>query len=531
MQQHLYYLHIYYICITLYITFFASKIQMKNNHLTQVVILFLLTIGILLGLSTLKPTDINFTTKEMDLLSSLRYESINKDSFEVKMQTTNYELNNSVVNEPNQSITKGESIPNEEIITPQAESNNHPICVDSMTLVMLSDSTTILPKTDVPSKAGNITLIEDYTAEQSGLKNLETVVRSYNTLQRPIRIAILGDSFTEADIMTQNIRQLLQDVYGGCGVGYMPMYSDCPGFRHSISHVCEGWETHSVISKPEYKSTSLTLQVHRPQDSTQAYTRYKGVTKYRHLDSWNVSKIGFIANKRANITVKTDSGRHSFVATPDNKAQFIIIPETTRSMEIRCSQHGVAFWGAWLDGNNGFAVDNISVRGYSGTTIPTIPIERLKQLNEKIPYDLIILQYGLNCMAKHIMDYSYHTTQLVKAIKHLRAALPNTDFVIMGISDRCQNINGAIQTMKNVFPLRQAQRNAAIISQCHFWDCYEAMKTLGGMENFVNKKWANKDYTHISRVGGSYLAEEFINALKYAFEKKGLSVPLTLNEQ
>lgn len=504
---------------------------MNNNHLTQVVILFLLTIGILLGLSTLKPTDINFTTKEMDLLSSLRNEPITKDSYEEELQTTTHETDNSIENEGNLFTAKDESISNEEIVTPQAASNSYPISIDSATLAILSDSTTVLPKIDVPRKASDITLIEDYTIEQLGLKNLETVIKSFNTLQRPIRIAVLGDSFTEADIMTQNIRQLLQDAYGGCGVGYMPMYSDCPGFRHSISHVCDGWETHSVITKPEYKSTSLTLQVHRPQDSIQTYTRYKGVKKYRHLDSWNVSKIGFVANKRANITVKTDSGRHSFVATPDNKAQFIVIPETTHSLEIRCNQHGVAFWGAWLDGNKGFAVDNISVRGYSGTTIPTIPVERLKQLNENIPYDLIILQYGLNCMAKHIMDYSYHTAQLVKAINHLRSALPNTDIVIMGISDRCQNINGIIQTMKAVYPLRQAQRNAAIKTQCHFWDCCEAMKTLGGMEAFVNKKWANKDYTHISRVGGSHLAEEFIKALMYALEKKGISVPLTLNEQ
>ena len=504
---------------------------MNNNHLTQVVILFLLTIGILLGLSTLKPTDINFTTKEMDLLSSLRNEPITKDSYEEELQTTTHETDNSIENKGNLSMAKDESISNEEIVTPQAASNSYPISIDSATLAIQSDSTTVLPKIDVPRKAGDITLIEDYTIEQSGLKNLETVIKSFNTLQRPIRIAVLGDSFTEADIMTQSIRQLLQDAYGGCGVGYMPMYSDCPGFRHSISHVCDGWETHSVISKPEYKSTTLTLQLHRPLDSIQTYTRFKGVKKYRHLDKWDVSKIGVIANRGAYITVKTDSSKHTFRLKPDNKAQFIVVPEATQSLDIRCNQHDVAFWGAWLDGNKGFAVDNISLRGYSGTTIPSISIERLKQLNENIPYDVIVLQYGLNSMAKHIKDYTFHTNQLVKAINHLRTALPNTDIVIMGISDRCQNVGGSFQTMKVVHTMRQAQRKAAMKTQCHFWDCYEAMRTLGGMEAFVNKKWANKDYTHISRVGGSYLAEEFIKALIYALEKKGISVPLTLNEQ
>ena len=56
------------------------------------------------------------------------------------------------------------------------------------------------------------------------------------------------------------------------------------------------------------------------------------------------------------------------------------------------------------------------------------------------------------------------------------------------------------------------------------------MKTLGGMETFVKNRWANKDYTHISFIGGTYIAEEFVKALKYAFEKKSAPVVQTQNE-
>ena len=495
---------------------------MKKNHLTQVVILFLLTIGILLGLSTLNPADIDFTTKRVDLLSSLR--------------------NTPIVEEPTENEFQGEDqYYNEDVTTPSASEegektidttpdDNGPATGDTTALAPTTVSKPVRPQINAPRKAGDITLIEDYTFEQGGLKNLEASIANPDSIQRPVRIAILGDSFTEADIMTQNIRQLLQDEYGGYGVGYMPMYSDCPGFRHSVSHVCEGWETHSVISKPEYKNTSLTLQLHRPQDSTKTCTRFKGVSKLRHLDRWDVSRIGIIANNGASISVKTDSGRHSYDILPDDKAQFITIAQTTQSLEIKCSGHDVAFWGAWLDGTKGFAVDNISVRGYSGTTIQSIPTERLKQLNEAIPYDMIILQYGLNSMDKNITDYSYYTRHLVNIVNHLRTAFPNTDMLIMGISDRCQNIDGSIQTMKAVYAMRQAQRNAAIEAGCHFWDCCEAMKTLGGMAKFVDNRWANKDYTHINRTGGSHVAEEFVKAIKYALEKKATPAAQTMNE-
>jgi lysophospholipase L1-like esterase len=486
---------------------------MNKNHLTQVVILFLLTIGILLGVSALKPTDISFTTKKVDLLSSLRNEPVAEEPTENEFQGEYEDTNEDAAT----SIGYKDK---EKAIDATADSNEL-LAGDSTAMPPIKVCKPARPQINAPRKAGDITLIEDYTFEQSGLKNLEAVLcNDTDTIQRTARIAILGDSFTEADIMTQNIRLLLQDEYGGCGVGYMPMYSDCPGFRHSVSHVCEGWETHSVISKPEYKNTSLTLQLHRPQDSTKTITRFKGVNKLRHLDRWDVSKIGFITNETAVISVKTDSGRRTYNVLPDDKAQFITIAQTTQSLEIKCDRQSVAFWGAWLDGNKGITVDNISVRGYSGTTIQNIPSERLKQLNEAIPYDMIILQYGLNTMSKDVTDYTYFTKHLVNTVNHLHTAFPHTDILIMGISDRCQNIDGTIQTMKAVYALRQAQRNAAIEAGCHFWDCCEAMKTLGGMATFVDNRWANKDYTHINRAGGARVAEEFIKAMKYALEKR-----------
>ncbi len=497
---------------------------MNKNYLTQVVILFLLTIGILLGLSTLKPTDISFTTKEIDVLSSLREAPSNEEMTgdEREGQATAIPAKDST------AVTGEEILPGVENAATVADSIAHK--ADGVPTTIPDSTFTRIDVSSVPRKAGDITLIEDYTTAQAGLRNLKAAI---GTRQRPVRIAVLGDSFTEADIMTQNIRQLLQDEYGGCGVGYMPMYSDCPGFRHSVSHVCKGWETHSVISKPEYKYTSLMLQMHRPQDSIKTSSRFKGVSKLRHLDHWNVSKIGFIAENGGVISVKTDSGSHSYDVNPDTKAQFIVIPETTQSLEIKCDRHDIAFWGAWLDGHKGIAVDNISVRGYSGTTIPSIPVERMRQLNEAIPYDIIVLQYGLNSMNKNVTDYAYYTVHLVKMVNHLRAAFPSTDIVIMGISDRCQNINGTIQTMKAVYALREAQRKAAIETGCHFWDCCEAMKTLGGMAAFVDKKWANKDYTHISRSGGAQVAEEFVKALKYALgqEEEEAAKPEMENEK
>lgn len=469
---------------------------MSKNYLTQVVWLSILTVVILLIFSIIPPIEINHTTKQVDLLSSIRTER--GEEFNTEQQTKPLiPPKSTTTTEENSSVdSNSPSSRNETEILPEVE-NRHK---------------------DVPRKLGDITLIEDYTPDEKGLQHFARAINRRNKSKRPVRIAFLGDSFIEADILTQNIREALQEIYGGCGVGYMAMHSDFPGFRRSITQIDKGWNTHNVSDKYESQYTSLPLQFHRPTGDGKTYTRFKGVNKLKYIDCWEVSTVGFIADNDATITLKTDSSTYSYDITADSKAQFITLQEPTSQLEIHCDNTGVAMWGAWLDAQQGIAVDNISIRGYSGTTIQDLPLELLEQLNDKMPYDLIVLQYGLNRMTASITNYDPYTTQLNKAIAHLQEAFPQTDILIMGIGDRCKNENGEMKTMKAIYAMTEAQRNAAMQSGCLFWDTYEAMKSLGGMPYFVNNKWANKDYTHINHAGGRPLSNEFVKALTHAIK-------------
>lgn len=472
---------------------------MSKNYLTQVVWLFVLTVAILLIISIIPPIEINHTTKQVDILSSIRTEE--------KRGTSE---------KPKNEINTSKSTTSQEVVS----NNTTPEITEENILPPVQEDIPSEPITqykDVPRKEGDITLIEDYSSDNSGLQHFARAIRKHNKLGRPVRIAVLGDSFIEADILTQNIREKLQELYGGCGVGYMAMHSDFPGFRRSINQVDKGWTTHSVSDNYEREYTSLNLQFHRADG--EAYTRFKGVDKLKFIDHWDVSTVGYIANSNATITLKTDSATRTYDITADEDAQFITLSETTSKLEVRCSDPNVVMWGAWLDAHNGIAVDNISIRGYSGTTIQDIPTKRLQQLNDNIPYDLIILQYGLNRMTPSITDYTAYTSQLNNAIAHLQNAFPNADILIMGIGDRCENRNGEMQTMDAIYGMIKAQRNAAMQSGCLFWDTYEAMCTLGGMPQFVNNKWANKDYTHINHAGGRPLSNEFVKAITHALKK------------
>lgn len=79
-----------------------------------------------------------------------------------------------------------------------------------------------------------VVLFEDYSGNESGLNHLCNALS--NSENSPVRIAFLGDSFIEADILTQDIREELQSHFGGRGVGYVPMTSMTAGFRRTVIH-------------------------------------------------------------------------------------------------------------------------------------------------------------------------------------------------------------------------------------------------------------------------------------------------------
>ncbi|MDE7457422.1 MAG: hypothetical protein K2M77_01015, partial [Muribaculaceae bacterium] len=98
-----------------------------------------------------------------------------------------------------------------------------------------------------PMKIDGVLPIEDYTPDGSGLKRFaEAIIRRGD---RRARIAVIGDSYIEGDIFTQDIRSLLQSEYGGNGVGYMSMHSDFPGFRRSVNQSDKGWTVIDMRNK------------------------------------------------------------------------------------------------------------------------------------------------------------------------------------------------------------------------------------------------------------------------------------------
>ena len=114
--------------------------------------------------------------------------------------------------------------------------------------------------------------------------------------ERPVRIAYFGDSFIEADILTGDLRDMLQARFGGCGVGYVDITSGTYGFRKTLRHSFAGWTSKGVNDSTGYDRKRIGPSGHYFIPHRGAYVEARPPKAHRgQLDSCEVATIYFEA--------------------------------------------------------------------------------------------------------------------------------------------------------------------------------------------------------------------------------------------
>ncbi len=139
---------------------------------------------------------------------------------------------------------------------------------------------------------------EDYTS--TGGFSVADFVRTLevHSQRRTVRIAFLGDSFIEGDIITCDIREQLQEAYGGYGVGFVPLGTPMAISRPSVKHTFGGWKNYNLIYKKNVPSpwrdmfaVSGTVSVPQMQG---AWAEYRGAGFRKRLGSWSRARLIFV---------------------------------------------------------------------------------------------------------------------------------------------------------------------------------------------------------------------------------------------
>lgn len=340
-----------------------------------------------------------------------------------------------------------------------------------------------------------------------------------------MRIAYFGDSFIEADILTADLRAMLQERYGGCGVGFVTITSPVNGYRPTVRHSFGGWQSHSVTDSVFFDRGKQGVSGHYFIPTPGAYVELGGQRKYAsRLDTCERASIFFYNKGEARLSASVNKGEPQTGTFPpaDGLREMDV---TGRIGSVRWkveSADSTLFYGVAMDGTQGIAVDNFSLRGSSGLSLRSIPVRTMREFNELRPYDLIVLQYGLNVATERGRNYDRYRDGMLTTIAHLKQAFPQAGILIVGVGDReYKTEEGSLRTMPGIKNLIRYQQNLAADSGVAFWNMFEAMGGEGSMADMVHAKpsLANYDYTHINFRGGKHLAELLYEALVYGKEQ------------
>lgn len=370
-----------------------------------------------------------------------------------------------------------------------------------------------------------ITCIEDYSdSTMRGMKHFYEALSKVKTMKRPVRIAYFGDSFIEADIFTADLREMLQQEFGGCGVGYVPVTSSISGYRPTVRHTFGGWSSHSSNDSVGFDKIQQDISGHYFFPREGAYVQLKGQSKYAsRLDTCEVSTFYFLnkgfAAVRSKVNNAAEGELHEEVGTGGVQA----VSVRGRIGQVRWSvEHAdsATFYGVAMDGKQGISLDNFSVRGSSGLHLRSIPLHTLRDFQRLRLYDLIVVQYGLNVATERGVKYDGYKKGMLTVIEHLKTAFPETSILLVSVGDReYKNENGDLRTMPGVKNLIRYQQSIAADSHIAFWNMYEAMGGQGSIVDMIGQKMANLDYTHINFKGGRHLAGILFETLMYGKEQ------------
>ena len=151
------------------------------------------------------------------------------------------------------------------------------------------------------------TRIEDYSAGHTGLYQFFTSLNRLRSLNRPVRIAFLGDSFIEGDIIVADFRAKMQEYFGGRGVGFVPVASKVEQFRPTVHQRSKGWLTRSILSDRKYKYVLPGLLFDADSEAGIASISFKTVDAYPRLEA--VSSLKFIYSRNTSAPCRGGSGR------------------------------------------------------------------------------------------------------------------------------------------------------------------------------------------------------------------------------
>ena len=358
--------------------------------------------------------------------------------------------------------------------------------------------------------------IQNFTDNRHPLDSLFRKLQFAKLKKNSVRIAWFGDSFTDADLVVCDLRDTLQSVFGGNGVGFVPITHESAGYRRSVRHVFGGWHTSSILARKGNTNFGINGFLYQPDSAN--FVKYTTSKQFRHTRKFDVFRLFYStkSESKARITFNDSIQLASNLLPAQGPSMLTLYNTGSSKVKVNLSnRHRVLVYGASLEDSTGLYIDNYAIKGNSGLSLLAIPNHNLQAFDSLLNYDLIVLQFGLNALTPNNIRYTSYLEGMERVVAKFRKTFGNTPILMISVSDKSERLNGEFVTMKEVKNLVYAQKQFAIRNKLLFWNLYDAMGGENSMPKFVmaNPPLASKDYTHMSFAGSRLIGHKLARSI------------------
>lgn len=384
---------------------------------------------------------------------------------------------------------------------------------------------TDLAALDSAAQAGAGTVRSPTVPNLGGLASFIAALRQTRATGSQTRIAYFGDSMIEGDILTSDLRNLLQTEFGGTGVGFVPINSLTAEFRETIHQTFSpDWYEYNLVSARRPASCPLGVSGHSfmprkvaPADSTgvipdTSWVQFRAGQQFARLRRFTEARLFYgPGSGRDQVLVTTDGHRIAHpLASGGPLNELGLRPATSyQRMRLAFAAHGPRpVYGVSFENSEGVVLDNFSFRGNSGIALTRIPATQLAAFGKALDYRLVILHYGVNIADSRNKNYAFYEQAMTPVVKQMQQAFPNASILIIGMSDKSIRLNGEFVTDPTVPLLVTAQQRLARRTHAAFWNLFAAMGGENTMTSWAEQSppLARKDYMHLTSLGGKKIA-------------------------
>ncbi|MBC8172962.1 MAG: hypothetical protein H7X71_03555 [Chitinophagales bacterium] len=395
-----------------------------------------------------------------------------------------------------------------------------------------NDSLAIVNNVDQRIRAQVIQHLEFAESDTTRLQSLFEKLTS----GKPVRILHYGDSQIEGDRMTGFLRQKLQSQFGGSGVGLImpfnlyntnayvlnvsPEWKRYTGFsaidpavKHKRYGVMASFSRFTEIETDSVDPLPVTawIEVGASKNAYGNAQRFSSATLMYGNCKDSVSLKIMAGDKEIYSSLLNSDGAYHTITVKASSVMLKYIFEGNQSPDI---------YAFSLEGDGGVMIDNIALRGSSGTFFNGLDQNLQSSMFNDLGVELFILQFGGNTIpyisdTNAVNEYCRGFERQMTRLKKLR---PQADIIVIGPSDMSTKIEGSFKSYPLLTDVITGMKQAAFNAGAAYWDMYTAMGGENSMPVWVAKDLAGDDHTHFSPAGSKYIIQMFYDALMVEYQ-------------